>query len=381
LHKKILALTVSVVLFLGFLSSGISTIANAQFTTLESRILSSILGITEEVKGQTSQLSDVSGNILTDLKLKKKFYSIERAVTEVSSIEIMGFCDPDIPKDACAFNVESIQLIGTGFPVPVISIMVDGVRTDLTGKQISQPTNLLVDAGIGKIGVRKMVSIEFPDSFLFSGNVTITGEKPQGMSIELSFSNCLIATAAFGSYLTPQVEFLRHFRDHYILKTAAGSSFMNVFNAWYYSFSPYVASYERQQTWSQEVVKIAVYPLLGILHASQFAFTGVPGEYGALAAGLVASTMIGALYFWPFALSVKEVRRSGFNYRVAALTVASVATITMVSVLLGNLAFLMVSTSLFVLTLVSISAIISAKSVWRLVRYLHPGLRRTRIPT
>src|SRR5437867_10377054 len=76
-------------------------------------------------------------------------------------------------------------------------------------------------------------------------------------------SKCLIATAAFGSELSPQVQFLRNFRDYKILSTVSGSSFMNVFNAWYYSFSPYVANYEREQPWLQQTVRVGMFPLLG----------------------------------------------------------------------------------------------------------------------
>src|SRR5208337_3548738 len=55
---------------------------------------------------------------------------------------------------------------------------------------------------------------------------------------------CLIATATYGSALSPEVQFLRNFRDHAILQTFAGSSFMMIFNDWYYSFSPQVSQYE-----------------------------------------------------------------------------------------------------------------------------------------
>ena len=78
-------------------------------------------------------------------------------------------------------------------------------------------------------------------------------------------SGCLIATAAFGSELTPQVQFLRNFRDHYIMSTVSGSAFMNAFNTIYYSFSPQVADYERGQPWLQTIVKMGLYPLFRIL--------------------------------------------------------------------------------------------------------------------
>ncbi|HKU50296.1 MAG TPA: CFI-box-CTERM domain-containing protein, partial [Nitrososphaera sp.] len=90
-------------------------------------------------------------------------------------------------------------------------------------------------------------------------------------------SGCLIATAAYGSELSPQVQYLRNFREQYILSTAAGSAFMNTFNAIYYSFSPQVADYERGQPWLQSMVKAGLYPLFGILMASERAHFGVGG--------------------------------------------------------------------------------------------------------
>ena len=48
---------------------------------------------------------------------------------------------------------------------------------------------------------------------------------------------CLIATAAFGSEMAPQVQFLRELRDDTVLQTESGSAFMTGFNQFYYSFS------------------------------------------------------------------------------------------------------------------------------------------------
>jgi hypothetical protein len=71
-------------------------------------------------------------------------------------------------------------------------------------------------------------------------------------------SACLIATAAFGSELAPQVQYLRDFGDGHIMSTAAGQSFMSAFNTVYYSFSPQVAEYERDQPLLRNVVRAAV---------------------------------------------------------------------------------------------------------------------------
>ena len=47
---------------------------------------------------------------------------------------------------------------------------------------------------------------------------------------------CLIATAAYGSEMAPQVQFLREIRDNQLMNTESGMSFMTGFNQVYYSF-------------------------------------------------------------------------------------------------------------------------------------------------
>jgi len=73
---------------------------------------------------------------------------------------------------------------------------------------------------------------------------------------------CLIATATFGSELAPQVQQLRELRDNYLMKTESGTSFMTGFNQFYYSFSPTIADWERQNPVFKEAVKIGITPLL-----------------------------------------------------------------------------------------------------------------------
>ena len=73
---------------------------------------------------------------------------------------------------------------------------------------------------------------------------------------------CLIATAAFGSEMAPQVQFLRELRDNTVLQTTSGTTFMNGFNQFYYSFSPQIADYERENPVFKEAVKVTLTPLL-----------------------------------------------------------------------------------------------------------------------
>ena len=73
---------------------------------------------------------------------------------------------------------------------------------------------------------------------------------------------CLIATAAFGSEMAPQVQFLRELRDNTVMSTQSGTAFMTGFNQFYYSFSPQIADYERENPVFKEAVKVTLTPLL-----------------------------------------------------------------------------------------------------------------------
>ena len=197
--------------------------------------------------------------------------------------------------------------------------------------------------------------------------VPISGPENTTGSTSSQPSGCLIATAAFGSELTPQVQFLRNFRDNHILSTASGASFMNVFNAWYYSFSPQVADYERQQPWLQQTVRIAIYPLLGILQMAEKAYAILPGEFGSISAGLVASSLMGAVYVSPLALAIRQARKNHLDYRIAILVIAAVSASVFLAVMANDIGALMVTTALLVVSAMGLSALYSAKAIWKLL--------------
>ena len=73
---------------------------------------------------------------------------------------------------------------------------------------------------------------------------------------------CLIATATYGSELAPQVQQLREIRDNKLLNTESGTNFINSFNEIYYTFSPIIADYERENPIFRETVKIAITPMI-----------------------------------------------------------------------------------------------------------------------
>ena len=75
----------------------------------------------------------------------------------------------------------------------------------------------------------------------------------------------LIATATYGSELSSQVQQLRELRDNKLLNSKSGVSFMNTFNDFYYSFSPYIADYERENPVFKEIVKLGITPMISSL--------------------------------------------------------------------------------------------------------------------
>ena len=76
---------------------------------------------------------------------------------------------------------------------------------------------------------------------------------------------CLIATAAYGSELAPQVQMLREIRDNQLMNTESGTTFMSGFNEFYYLFSPIIADYERENPYFKEAVKLSITPMISSL--------------------------------------------------------------------------------------------------------------------
>jgi len=84
---------------------------------------------------------------------------------------------------------------------------------------------------------------------------------------------CLIATAAYGSELAPQVQMLREIRDNQLMNTESGSAFMTTFNELYYSFSPTIADMERESPVFKEIVKAGLTPMISTLSLMESAET------------------------------------------------------------------------------------------------------------
>jgi len=99
---------------------------------------------------------------------------------------------------------------------------------------------------------------------------------------------CLIATAAYGTELAPQVQFLREVRDNTVLSTASGAAFMSGFNSIYYSFAPSIADMERENPLFQEAVRAFITPMISTLSIMALADEGSEVEVLGLGISVIA---------------------------------------------------------------------------------------------
>ena len=118
---------------------------------------------------------------------------------------------------------------------------------------------------------------------------------------------CLIATATFGSELAPQVQQLRELRDNSLLNTESGTAFMESFNKIYYSFSPIIADYERENPVFKEAVKLTLTPMLSSL--SILNYVDMDSESSVLGYGIGIILMNAGMYFVVPALIIYKIRK------------------------------------------------------------------------
>jgi hypothetical protein len=187
---------------------------------------------------------------------------------------------------------------------------------------------------------------------------------------------CYIATATYGSELSPEVQLLREFRDRNVLRTFAGREFMSVFNMVYYSFSPQVARTISTNEHLRTMMRYVLYPLIGILWATQqiysaFAFSP---EGAVVIAGIFAGSLIGLVYASPVILCISFAIARAFRRRPTraqvymSLPFLAIATsLIIVSELTSFVLLMQVSTSLLMLTTWALPGI--ALSAWALNRH------------
>jgi len=122
---------------------------------------------------------------------------------------------------------------------------------------------------------------------------------------------CVIASVAYGSELAPEVQFLREFRDQAVMSTFAGSQFMNIFNAFYYSFSPSISRAIAGSPALQASVRTLIYPLVASLRLAAATCQLCPqaSQLMIVVSGVLASGMVGLVYVSPIMILLTAIRR------------------------------------------------------------------------
>ena len=136
-------------------------------------------------------------------------------------------------------------------------------KIDSTNNLVHGTWTLKVCAPEYDVCVQELFTINEPVTLSDDG-ITQAEEVSNEKSTEEG-GGCLIATATYGSEMSHQVQQLRELRDNQLLQTESGTAFMGTFNDIYYSFSPIIADYERENPLFKEAVKLAITPMISSL--------------------------------------------------------------------------------------------------------------------
>ena len=229
-------------------------------------------------------------------------------------------------------------------------------------------------------GLRRYVLVEWRNSTgdaVNSPQIVLKPETYTATYRELSAFQCIIATATFGSEMSPEVQFLRNFRDGLVLSTRAGSAFMNVFNLWYYSFSPQVANFIVTHDATRGPLRVALYPLIGILELTSATYSALAfsPEFAIVTAGVVASALIGLTYLTPidlFLIRLLAKKKIGVAHASKILSISFLAALVTLSLgeLTGWSILLAASTSALVLITLIAAPLLLSFAIARLWSYL-----------
>jgi hypothetical protein len=182
------------------------------------------------------EIKDVDGNLI-----------LIRTVTSDSNGEFtLKFKVPNTATMGDFDIVTNLEIDGDSFS-EITSADESGVTNNFVVNPIS---NVKPNCGVGTIEKNGVCVVDATQSE--------KSDKKKG-------GGCLIATATYGSELAPQVQLLRELRDNQLMNTESGTVFMGTFNEIYYSFSPIIADYERENPYFKDAVKIAITPMISSL--------------------------------------------------------------------------------------------------------------------
>ena len=146
-----------------------------------------------------------------------------------------------------------------------------------------------------------------------TATVTVTTGQPSVSAS--SHSPCVIATAAYGSDMAPDVVYMRYVRDNMIGSTPTGRGLVDGFNAFYYSWSPPLAERIAGNGLLRALFRVLLLPLVGIVHITALTFTGMASmtenaDVASVVAFVAAAAMTLTIYVALPVVAATEVKQA-----------------------------------------------------------------------
>lgn len=353
----------------GGTSSGVASL-NVPVTILAAFLIQAGSTITTQTSSSTTSTATTLASTTTSTSIPQ---------TGSFSIAVSPQSLSMVISSSAFVSVTVSSLNGFEAPVTLSAINVPAqLYVTISPNPVTPPADASVSAG-ANIAVDKSAA---PGAYTFTISAT-SGSLRQDTTVNVQVSECVIATATYGSALSPEVQFLRDFRDHRILKTNAGSGFMLAFNAWYYSFSPTIAQIIAQHSLARSTALAIISPLITILRVGAAAFDLTPGglEAGAVVTGLLVSSLVGITFF--------SLPTYAFLRRSSRIRRITRRTIPLMSILLSGAISLVVlaefstqawlmatATAASVLISLTVSALATGHGLFKIEERLRSGITR-----
>jgi hypothetical protein len=228
--------------------------------------------------------------LMTTVTAFSTLYFFETASTTVTQIQTSTVFSPTL-------TIPTTQVIAANTTIysPTIAL----TTTSQAGTTTTTTSTLL-----------KVTTLYSPTVTVTSSTTAVTTIMPVGGPYR-----CIIASAAYGSELVEPVQFLREFRDQDVRSTFSGREFEKVFNSFYYSFSPVVATAIGTSRPMSIFTRLLLHPLVAILRVSSaiYRVTSSPSELRVVIAGMFASAFLGMVCITPLISVAQHVFRKKEN--------------------------------------------------------------------
>lgn len=266
----------------GSVASATLLIQEALGDESESTCLASSVSLTSE-PGDTDTENNaaavlVGGGNCADLALSGTVLGTPASTTEAAVTATVSVSNNG-PDDVASVRVSGVADLGIGATGPTVAI--DSVSGCNNAPPTSEDSAYVCEAGSLAAGATLDISVEAtvtassafdvqyavvaegsddpdPSNNGTSATQSVNLQAPPPPVASGSSSNCFIATAAYGSFLEPEVVTLRQFRDRWLLTNRPGQAFVS----WYYRVSPPVADRIATNNLLKALVRAALGPVV-----------------------------------------------------------------------------------------------------------------------